>query len=95
MKRHRLIVENTIGALKMRFGILRQVLRVRKQNIGDLFFSCVILHNFLMLTGTPLRPEADEVEEDMAVSSSDDDDLNEAEENIVAEGVRTAFAMMN
>ena len=38
MKRHRLIVEDAIGALKMRFGILRQQLRFLKKNIDYCFF---------------------------------------------------------
>ena len=55
-KKHRVIVENALGALKMRFKLLNNRLRVHKKNIGDIFFTCCILHNFLLNTGTPLWP---------------------------------------
>jgi hypothetical protein len=41
------LVEQTIGALKMRFPILKNTIRIRRKNVGVLIFGCAIIHNFL------------------------------------------------
>ena len=100
-KRHRVIVENALGALKMRFKILNERVRLRKKNVGDIFFTCIIIHNFLLQTGAPLRPEADGIVEDETIhevqdmtaaqeaASSDENELEDTEQdNTQGEAIR-------
>lgn len=97
MKRHRLIVEDAIGALKMRFGILRQQLRFKIKSKANVFFTCVILHNFLIDTGTPLRPLPENEQEEEMQHSSDEDNtqgVDEVEDDTAAENIRSAYASM-
>lgn len=53
----RVIVENSIGALKMRFPILKDTTRIRYKNVGTILYACVILHNIINAMGLPLPPD--------------------------------------
>ena len=53
----RIIVENTIGALKMRFPILKNTMRIRRRKFSTLLLGCVILHNTMNGMGIPMPPD--------------------------------------
>ena len=55
--RGRVIVENSIGRLKMRFNILANKVRVSKANFKYVFLTCVALHNFMNESGSFIRDE--------------------------------------
>ena len=55
----RIIVENTIGALKMRFPILKNKMRIRRKNFAHLIMGCVILHNLMNSMGVPMPDETE------------------------------------
>ena len=57
-------MENTIGALKVRFPILKDTNRMRVKNVTSIVYACVILHNMLNAMGIPVpdiheAPDAD------------------------------------
>ena len=56
----RIIVENTIGALKMRFPILKNQIRLHKKKFSPLIMGCIILHNPMNSMGVPL-PNDEEI----------------------------------
>ena len=55
--RGRVIVENSIGRLKMRFNILAGKIRIAKANYKYVFLACIALHNFLNESGSFIRDE--------------------------------------
>lgn len=57
MTRGRVIVENAIGRLYMRFSILDNRFRIKKKNFSSVFLASVALSNFLNETGSFLRDE--------------------------------------
>ena len=56
--RGRVIVENAIGHLFMRFSILDNRFRIIKRNFSSVFLCCVALSNFLNETGSYIRDES-------------------------------------
>jgi hypothetical protein len=62
LSRGRVIVENTIGALKMRFPILKETTRIRYKNVGTIFYACAILHNIINVMGLPPPPDVIDAE---------------------------------
>jgi hypothetical protein len=66
LSRGRILVEQTIGAWKMRFPILKQTCRIRKRNVTTIVMGTAILHNILNSLGIELpefMQENDFVEE--------------------------------
>lgn len=61
LRRHRAIVENSIGALKMGFQILKNPIRARRKNVSVIAMTCVVLHNFLIDNGRGLRDEFEQL----------------------------------
>lgn len=55
--RGRVIVENAIGRLRMRFAILQGKCRIKKHNFKHVFLTCVALSNFFNETGSFIREE--------------------------------------
>ena len=55
--RARVLVENAIGRLYMRFSILDNRFRIKKKNYSSVFLACVALSNFLNETGSFIRDE--------------------------------------
>ena len=57
LSKGRIIVENTIGALKMRFPVLKNKIRVHRKNFSHLVMGSIILHNVMNMMGIPLLDE--------------------------------------
>ena len=68
LSRGRIVVEQAIGQLKMRFPILKNKMRVRRKNVPAIVHCLAILHNVCIAMGMDIE---DEVNED---DNSDDDD---------------------
>ena len=51
LARGRIVVEQTIGSLKMRFPYLLDRLRCRREFASKVIVVCAALHNFLLSTG--------------------------------------------
>ena len=47
----RIVVEQSIGTLKMRFPVLQQTMRVKATNASKIMLACAAIHNFLINTG--------------------------------------------
>ena len=59
LSRGRILVENGIGALKMRFPILKNTMRIRRKNVSTIVMGCCILHNLMTNMGIPMPDEAE------------------------------------
>lgn len=59
LSKGRIIVENTIGALKMRFPILKNKIRIHRKNFSPLLMGCIILHNLMNGMGIPPPDDAE------------------------------------
>lgn len=57
LSKGRILVENTIGALKMRFPALKNTMRIRRKNFSTLLVACCIIHNMMIGMGIPV-PDA-------------------------------------
>lgn len=52
MSSARILVEQGLGTMKMRFPILRNEMRVKRRNCGRIIDAVASLHNFLLDTGS-------------------------------------------
>ncbi|XP_042892735.1 protein ALP1-like [Penaeus japonicus] len=58
LSRARRVSENASGILASKFRVLIQPIASRPENIKDIIFATVVLHNFLRVkSGKPVRPE--------------------------------------
>jgi hypothetical protein len=48
----RIMVEQAIGTMKMRFPVLLSTMRMKRENCGAIILACCVLHNFLIDTGS-------------------------------------------
>lgn len=51
MSKLRIIIEQSIGSLKMRFPILRTEMRMRPRNCVRVMMACITIYNFLIDEG--------------------------------------------
>ena len=90
----RIIVEQAIGTLKMRFPILMDGLRLRPRNCSRVILCCITLHNFLINTGGGFYDAYEEDKEQDSEGPEREDAGEEQNDEEGGEIVRDALCQM-
>lgn len=68
----RIVVEQSIGSLKMRFPLVLDSMRLSIKNIKRVFVAAIALHNFVLNTGGGYF-EVNQIDEEVAGYNPDED----------------------